>query len=106
MTNRPGVTHPSLLDALVPLVALAVLIASALALFGLDALDGPIQVALLLCCAVAALIAMKNGHPFSTVQEAGRGGGTSPALSVLYGFTGFKIEHITPERTAPSEDTS
>lgn len=30
----PGVKHPSLLDALVPLVALAVLIASALALFG------------------------------------------------------------------------
>ena len=53
---------PSLLDALLPLITLAVLIAGALALFGLDALDGPIQVALVLCCAVAALIAMKNGH--------------------------------------------
>jgi Na+:H+ antiporter, NhaC family len=59
-------------DALVPLLTLAVLIGGSLALFGLDALDGPIQVALLLCCAVAALIAMKNGHPFSAVQDAGK----------------------------------
>ncbi|WP_244929379.1 Na+/H+ antiporter NhaC [Nocardioides sp. W7] len=63
---------PSLLDALVPLVVLAGLIAAALALFGLDALDGPIQVALVLCCAVAALIAVKNGHPFSAVQDTGK----------------------------------
>ncbi|HET7742930.1 MAG TPA: Na+/H+ antiporter NhaC, partial [Mycobacterium sp.] len=61
-----------MVDALVPLVALALLIASALALFGLDALDGPIQVALILCCAVAALIGLKNGHPWSAVQEAGQ----------------------------------
>jgi Na+:H+ antiporter, NhaC family len=66
----PG--QPSIADALVPLVALALLIASALALFGLDALDGPIQVALILCCAVAALIGLKNGHAWSAVQEAGQ----------------------------------
>ena len=63
---------PSLADALIPLVALAGLIAGALALFGLDALDGPIQVALVLCCEVAALIAMKNGHSVSAVQETGQ----------------------------------
>ncbi|MGV0715727.1 Na+/H+ antiporter NhaC [Mycolicibacterium sp. XJ662] len=64
---------PSLSDALIPLVALAVLIGSAIALFGIDALDGPVQVALVLCCAVAALIALKNGHPWSEVQTAGQG---------------------------------
>ncbi|OBF26836.1 Na+/H+ antiporter NhaC [Mycobacterium sp. ACS4331] len=64
---------PSLLDALIPLVVLAVLIASALALFGMRALDGPIQVALVMCCAVAALIGMKNGHAWTAVQEAGQG---------------------------------
>jgi NhaC family Na+:H+ antiporter len=68
-----GLRSPSVTDALVPLGVLAVLIAGALALFGLDALDGPIQVALLLCCAVAALIAMKNGHEFTAIQAAGRG---------------------------------
>ena len=65
--------QPSLADALVPLVLLAALIGGALALFGLDALDGPIQVALVLCCVVASLIAMKNGHDFHAVEETSRG---------------------------------
>lgn len=64
--------QPSVPDALIPLATLALLIAGALALFGLDALDGPIQVALILRCAVAALIGLKNGHPWSAVQEAGQ----------------------------------
>ncbi len=63
----------SLVDAMIPLVALAVLIAASLALFGLKALDGPLQVALVLSCAVAALVALKNGYEWSTVQEAGQG---------------------------------
>jgi NhaC family Na+:H+ antiporter len=69
---RP-VRDPSLVDAVIPLVALAVLIAGSLALFGLDALDGPIQVALLMCAMVAALIALKNGHTWEEVQHAGQG---------------------------------
>jgi NhaC family Na+:H+ antiporter len=70
--TRP-VRDPSLADAVIPLVALAVLIAGSLALFGLDALDGPIQVALLMCAMVAALIALKNGHSWDEVQRAGQG---------------------------------
>jgi Na+:H+ antiporter, NhaC family len=62
--------RPSSIDALVPLVALAVLIASSLVLFGLDALDGPIQVALVVCAAIASLIALKNGHGLAEVQSA------------------------------------
>jgi NhaC family Na+:H+ antiporter len=69
---RP-VRDPSLADAVIPLVALAVLIAGSLALFGLDALDGPIQVALLMCAMAAALIALKNGHSWDEVQRAGQG---------------------------------
>lgn len=68
----PPVREPSLLDSIVPLVVLAVLVAGSLALFGLDALDGPIQVALVLCAMAAALVAMKNGHPWSAVQQAGQ----------------------------------
>lgn len=64
--------RPSLFDAVLPLVALAGLIASSLALFGLDALDGPIQVALVVCAAIAALIALKNGHTWEQVQSAGQ----------------------------------
>jgi NhaC family Na+:H+ antiporter len=81
-----GVKPPSLADALIPLGMLAGLIAGALALFGLDALDGPIQVALLLCCAAAALIAMKNGHEFSAVQEAGRGAVASVTSAIFILF--------------------
>jgi NhaC family Na+:H+ antiporter len=64
--------RPSLVDALVPLIALATLIAGSLSLFGLDALDGPLQVALVLCAAVAALVALKNGHRWEEVQLAGQ----------------------------------
>lgn len=67
-----AVRRPSLADALIPLSALALLIAASLGLFGLKALDGPIQVALILCCAIAALIGMKNGHEWTAVQEAGQ----------------------------------
>lgn len=76
MTDSPQdqrIRDPSLSDALIRLIALALLIGSAIALFGVDALDGPVQVALVLCCAVAALIALKNGHQWSQVQEAGQG---------------------------------
>jgi NhaC family Na+:H+ antiporter len=66
------IPEPSLADALMPLFVLALSIAASLALFGLDALDGPVQVALILCCAIAALIGMKNGHAWSAVQEAGQ----------------------------------
>jgi Na+:H+ antiporter, NhaC family len=71
--NTRPVREPSLADAVIPLVTLAVLIAGSLALFGLDALDGPIQVALLMCAMVAALIALKNRHSWEEVQRAGQG---------------------------------
>lgn len=72
--GRTGSTRePSLLDALVPLGSMVVLVGGALLLFGLDALDGPIQVALVLCALVAALVAMKNGHTWEAVQTAAQG---------------------------------
>jgi Na+:H+ antiporter, NhaC family len=70
-TRRP-VRDPSPADAVVPLVALVLLIGGSLALFGLAALDGPIQVALVLCAMVAALVVLKNGHRWADVQAAGQ----------------------------------
>src|SRR3954469_20320668 len=69
-TGRPGVRAPSLVDALIPIGTLVVLIGGSLLLFGLDALDGPIQVALILCSMVAALVALKNGYSWEDVQRA------------------------------------
>src|SRR4029453_8106271 len=68
---------------MIPLVTLALLIAGSLALFGLDALDGPIQVALLMCAMVAALIALKNGHSWEDVQRAGQGALTSITSAIF-----------------------
>jgi NhaC family Na+:H+ antiporter len=70
--QQQEIRPPSIVDAVLPLLALAVLIATSLALFGLAALDGPVQLALVLCCAVAAVIAMKNGHHWAAVQTAGQ----------------------------------
>lgn len=75
--------QPSLADALVPLATLALLIGGSLALFGLDALAGPVQVALVLCAGVAALVAVKNGHAWSEVQVAGQGAMASVTSAVF-----------------------
>lgn len=79
----PAVREPSLADAVVPLVVLAGLIAGSLALFGLDALDGPIQAALIVCVLVAALIGMRNGHTWADVERAARTAFTSITSAVL-----------------------
>lgn len=66
------IREPSLADALIPLISMVALIAGSLLIFGLGALDGPIQVALVASCLVAAAIALKNGYPWSDVQAAGQ----------------------------------
>jgi hypothetical protein len=60
---RPGrrPRPPSLLDAVLPIVVLIGLLALTIAFFGIDATNGPLQVALLLSAAFASLIAFKNG---------------------------------------------
>src|SRR5499427_2312005 len=81
--QRRQVHQPSLADAIVPLVTLAVLIGGSLLLFGLDALDGPIQVALILCVLTAALIALKNGHSWEEVEHAAQDSLASVASAVF-----------------------
>lgn len=74
---------PSLLDAVLPLVVLIALIALTVALFGVDATEGPLQVALLLSAAFASLIAFKNGYTVASVAEAAVGG-VSTALGAVF----------------------
>ena len=61
---------PSLLDAVIPVVALILLIALAVYLFGSDASSGPIQIVLILGAAIAAILAVKNGHRWADLQAA------------------------------------
>src|SRR6478752_4994762 len=80
-TNGPR--PPSLLDALLPIVVLIGLLALTIGLFGVSATDGPLQVALLLSAAFAALIAFKNGFTVAAVSEAAVGGVTT-AVSAIF----------------------
>jgi NhaC family Na+:H+ antiporter len=74
---------PSLLDAILPVVVLIGLIALTIGLFGVDATEGPLQVALLISAAFASLIALKNGHTVAAVADAAIGGVTS-ALGAVF----------------------
>jgi NhaC family Na+:H+ antiporter len=74
---------PTLLDALLPVVVLIGLIALTIALFGISATDGPLQVALLLSAAFASLIAFKNGYSSAAIADAAIGGVTT-AMSAIF----------------------
>jgi NhaC family Na+:H+ antiporter len=75
--------EPTTLDAVIPVVALILLIGLSLALFGTDATEGPLQVALLLAAAVAALVARKNGHAYDAIAEY-IVGGVSTAMGAIF----------------------
>jgi NhaC family Na+:H+ antiporter len=81
--GRPAPRPPSLTDSLIPMITLVGLIGGALAIFGLDALDGPVQVALILSCMVAALVALKNGWRWEDVQRGGQGAMSSITSAVF-----------------------
>jgi Na+:H+ antiporter, NhaC family len=74
---------PSLLDALLPIVVLICLLALTIVFFGVDATNGPLQVALLLSAAFAALIAFKNGYTVAAIRAATVGGVTTAMEAVF-----------------------
>jgi Na+:H+ antiporter, NhaC family len=82
-TPPARVREPSLLDALAPIVVLIGLITLTIALFGVAATDGPLQVALLLSAAFASLVAFKNGYTVAEVAEA-IVSGVSSALGAIF----------------------
>jgi Na+:H+ antiporter, NhaC family len=75
--------QPSLLDAVLPVAVLILLIALTIALFGISATDGPLQVALLLSAAFASLMALKNGYTSAAIADAAIGGVTT-AMSAIF----------------------
>ncbi|MEA5451526.1 Na+/H+ antiporter NhaC [Leptolyngbya sp. CCNP1308] len=84
MAQSPPVPRsPTFLDAIIPLLVLVVLIGSAVLLFGLDAIDGPVQVALMLSAMVASLVILKNGHPWAEISAAG-GRAVSSIVSAIF----------------------
>lgn len=74
---------PSLLDALIPIIFLIVLLASAIVLYGADGTTGPIQVALMLSMLVAGLVGLKNGHKWADMGKAAVDG-ISQAMGAIF----------------------
>ena len=93
MTNEHGaqgrdsrpVRPPSLLDALIPAIALVGLLALSFILFGDTASSGPNQIALLFCGIIAAGIGYKNGMAWDGIRQAVVDGIASglPAILIL-----------------------
>jgi NhaC family Na+:H+ antiporter len=74
---------PSLFDAILPIVVLICLLALTIVFFGIDATNGPLQVALLLSAAFASLIAFKNGYTVAAIRDA-TVVGVSTSMSAIF----------------------
>ena len=68
--KNTSIRPPSYLDALIPIIVLIILLASAVYLYGADGISGPIQVTLMLSMMVAGLIGLKNGHKWEDMGKA------------------------------------
>jgi NhaC family Na+:H+ antiporter len=78
-----GPKAPTMLDAVLPVVVLIGLIITTIVLFGVDATNGPLQVALFISAAFASLIAFKNRYTVSAVADAAVGGVTSAVGAIF-----------------------
>jgi NhaC family Na+:H+ antiporter len=75
--------QPSMLDALIPVLALIGFIALSVYLFGIDATLGPLQVSIMTAMVVAGLIAHKNGYTYAELGEAAISG-ISTAMGAIF----------------------
>ncbi|HEX5765238.1 MAG TPA: Na+/H+ antiporter NhaC [Woeseiaceae bacterium] len=73
---------PSLLDSIIPVISLILLLALSVYLFGSDAASGPTQIVLVMGAAIAAIIAIRNGHKWAELQSA-MIGGISTAMGAI-----------------------
>ncbi len=74
---------PTLLDALIPIAALVMMLALSVYLFGSDSSYGPNQIVLTLAAAVAAIVAIKNGHKWFEIQKAIIAGISTAMVAIL-----------------------
>lgn len=77
---------PSYFDALLPVVTLIVLVGASVALFGLDAVNGPLQVAIILSAMITSMVILKNGHGWEEISESGQNSPLSDPLSKKFNY--------------------
>ncbi len=61
---------PTLIDALIPIVSLVLMLFMSVKLFGSDSSSGPNQIVLTLGAAIAAIVAIQNGHAWKDILQA------------------------------------
>jgi NhaC family Na+:H+ antiporter len=84
-TASPNVKKPSYADCIIPLVVLIALISGSVTLYGARAVEGPMQVALILSSMCAMIIILKNGHSWNDIVESGSAAlaSVASAISIL-----------------------
>lgn len=75
--------RPTLAEAVLSVAVLIALIATTIVLFGIDATNGPLQVALFTSAAIAALLAFRLGYRSAAIKDAAVGG-VSSAMQALF----------------------
>lgn len=65
-----AIKPPTMLDALIPVISLILMLALSVYLFGSDSSSGPNQIVLTLGAAIAAIVAMQNGHTWPKILKA------------------------------------
>lgn len=75
-----SIKKPSYVQAIFPLLALIIMLASSVYLFGADSSYGPNQIALLVAAAIASVVAFSNGYTWSDIEE-----GITKGISVALG---------------------
>ena len=70
MSEPQSLRQPSMLDALIPIFVLICLLIAAVSFFGDSSSSGPNQIALLLATGVAAIIGIKNGYTWHSMEKA------------------------------------
>ena len=61
---------PTLIDALIPVASLVLMLSLSVKLFGADSSSGPNQIVLTIGAAIAAIVAIRNGHKWLDIQKA------------------------------------
>ncbi|MFQ5548728.1 MAG: Na+/H+ antiporter NhaC [Woeseia sp.] len=66
----PTTRTPTLIDASIPVVSLILMLGLSVYLFGSDSSSGPNQIVLTIGAGIAAIIAIRNGHRWTDIQQA------------------------------------
>jgi len=69
MSEPKKLKTPSILDAVIPIASLILMMGCSVILFGNDSSYGPNQVALLTAMFLAAIIGLKNGHTWDSIEK-------------------------------------